>query len=107
MVESKNTKKYIKFTMSGEDINQPNFMVGRKMLPPPPMCFSCGRQIPEHDYDIYRERTHTDKENPRYVLDDMNYPLKCCRRMFIGDAYEARRLGGLYDYSTLNESPHL
>lgn len=91
-----------------EDIKVlPCTMIGRKMLPPPPKCFSCGRTIPESDYEVYRTRTHTDKENPRLVLDEMGYPMGCCRRMFLGDAYECRRLGGLYDYSTLGDSPHL
>lgn len=84
-----------------------HIMVGRKMLPPPPKCFSCGTALPEDDFETYHQRAEVEMENPRKVLDEMGYPLGCCRRMFMGDAYEARRAAGLYDYSTLGSSPHL
>ena len=77
------------------------------MSPPPPKCFTCGTTLPEEDYETYHQRAEVNKENPRKVLDEMKYPLACCRRMFMGDAYECRRITGLYDYSTINSAPHL
>jgi DNA-directed RNA polymerase subunit N (RpoN/RPB10) len=72
----------------------------------PPVCWSCGRTLPEEDYDRYHDRC--DKgEISQIVLDEMGYPLPCCRRFFLGDDKEYRRILSLYDMSTINNAPHL
>lgn len=82
-------------------------MIGRSFLRPPPVCFSCGTDIKEEHYETYHQRVEIGKENGRKVVDELGFPLMCCRRMIMGDAYETRRIAGLYDYSTINSAPHL
>lgn len=71
---------------------------------PAPLCFSCGRSIPHRDYAIF----HALKEeysSEQKLMDDMEYLSECCRRMFVGDAIECRRILALYDMETLNLAP--
>lgn len=77
-----------------------------KRSPPPPMCWSCGRAIPEDEYDKFHEKCVSNPSHQK-VLDDMGYPLLCCRRMFLGDDPEYRRIMALYDMATINDTPHL
>lgn len=77
-----------------------------KPIPPAPQCFSCGRNLPEKDYNEFHERV--DGGEPHHiVLDKMGYPIECCRRMFLGDPVEHRIIMGLYDLSTVNETPRI
>jgi len=77
-----------------------------KRISPPPVCFSCGRKLPEKDFNIFHQRVEG-VEGQQLVLDEMGYPLACCRRMFLGDDDEYRRIMALYDMTTINDAPHL
>jgi len=85
---------------------------------PCPQCWTCGRKIPEKDYEYFHENGGNeldfDDEDKTVLigklLDDMGYPCKGCRRMFIGDPYEFRRITGLYkkeDIDNIYDSPQL
>jgi len=81
-------------------------MAAVKRISPPPCCWSCGQNLPEKDFDAFHEQCDSDK-GQQLVLDEMKYPLACCRRMFLGDNPEYRRIMALYDMGTINEAPHL
>jgi DNA-directed RNA polymerase subunit N (RpoN/RPB10) len=91
-------------------------------IPPPPLCFSCGNELPESDYDLFhklmREHVYNGVEEnaaEKIILDGVvleqkgvsfsNEPRKlskiyqrtCCRLMFQGDAYEYRKYMGMYE----------
>ena len=64
---------------------------------PPPQCFSCGRNIPESEYDKFHEEMKRKPNKGHWlILDKMGYPLDCCRRMFLGDPKEHREIMKLY-----------
>jgi len=83
-------------------------------IPPPPLCFSCGNNLPEADFDLYHElvselskkKKLSEDAASKIVLDgrlSKPYIRPCCRTMFVGDAIEYRRAQALYDFSDINE----
>ena len=55
--------------------------VGEKMLIPV-RCWSCGKVI-AHKYQEFREAVDEGKDAGQ-TLDELGFPLYCCRRMFVG-----------------------
>jgi DNA-directed RNA polymerase subunit N (RpoN/RPB10) len=88
-------------------------------IPPPPLCFSCGNELPESDYKLFhklmREYVYSGVEEnaaEKIILDGVEleqfsfseprrlskvYQRTCCRLMFQGDAYEYRKYMGMYE----------
>ena len=75
-------------------------------IKPAPLCFSCGNELPEKDYDLYHKLlqhkigTGINEDAARKVILDNElsnvYQRTCCRIMFIGDPIEYRRGIALY-----------
>lgn len=95
-----------------------------KTISPPPVCFSCGNELLEADFDLFHslteEYTTNGIVNPedgkiilltrevawKYILDcklSKIYGKRCCRLMFMGDAYEYRKDMALYNLDKLND----
>lgn len=104
-------------------------------IPPPPLCFSCGNELPENDFDLFHELVgkyvyEGIEENAaeKMVLDgfipdvfekclhnDLRrgvpqklskiYHKQCCRIMFQGDALEYRKGMALYEGVPLSNVP--
>lgn len=66
------------------------------MHKPPRKCFSCGRDIPEKDYDKFHSMKKEGKYTDPCILDKLKYFLPCCRRMLLGDNKEYREIMTLY-----------
>ena len=90
--------------MDEEDIL--SYMMTKDDCSPPPVCFSCGCEIPEDDYNLFHKYVEEyvkkgDKESnaQKKVLDSKlskPYIRDCCRIMFMGDPLEYRKLSELY-----------
>lgn len=64
---------------------------------PPPRCFTCGRGIYESEYDkFHKEMQRNPGKGQWVILDEMGYPLDCCRRMLLSDPKEHREIMKLY-----------
>lgn len=95
-----------------------------KSIPPPPVCFTCGNNLPVSDFDLFHLLTEEyttigalNHENQKliiltrevawkYILDcklSKIYVKRCCRLMFMGDAYEYRKDMALYNLNKLND----
>ncbi|KAH0572330.1 DNA-directed RNA polymerase [Spironucleus salmonicida] len=48
----------------------------------PVRCFTCGKVV-GHLYDTYIRETEQNGRDPKEVLDELNCPRYCCRRMLI------------------------
>lgn len=81
-------------------------------LTPPPLCFSCGNNLPIADYDLFHSLVKEfvnsfipEDAAQKIILDSRlskPYPRRCCRTMFLGDAIEYRNKMKLYDMSKLD-----
>jgi hypothetical protein len=102
-------------------------------IPPPPLCFSCGNDLPEGDFDLFHELVDKyvyegieENAAEKMVLDgfipdvlekwlhsnEMKilklskiYHKQCCRIMFQGDALEYRKGMALYEGAPLSNVP--
>jgi DNA-directed RNA polymerase subunit N (RpoN/RPB10) len=83
-------------------------------ISPPPLCFSCGNNLPESDFDNYHilvaaiSKVQKCSEDcaSKIVLDSRlskPYIRPCCRTMFVGDALEYRQAQAFYDFSKIND----
>jgi len=76
-------------------------------IKPAPLCFSCGNDLPEKDYDLYHKllqnkmKDGTEEDAARKIILDNElskvYQRICCRIMFIGDPIEYRKGMALYN----------
>ena len=90
-------------------------MLYEPTIPPTPLCFSCGNNLPALDFDLYHYTVKTlltegqpEDAAIKITLDSKlskPYPRICCRSMFLGDPYEYRKKMAMYDLSTLNQAP--
>jgi DNA-directed RNA polymerase subunit N (RpoN/RPB10) len=81
-------------------------------IPAPGLCFSCGGELPETDFDNFHSLLHEyiskgmlKDASEKIILDgklSKPYARRCCRSMFLGDAIEYRRKMALYPTSDLN-----
>jgi hypothetical protein len=91
-------------------LNEP-FTVKRKQIlfkknGIPPLCFTCGNELPEKDFEDFHnfcevlvEKGNNQIEAEKLVLDgylSKIYPRVCCRLMFQGDPIEFRKNQAFY-----------
>ena len=49
----------------------------------PIRCFSCGKPV-AHLWEEFKERTETNGENTKTVMDELGLKRYCCRALFLG-----------------------
>lgn len=78
-------------------------------LKPAPLCFSCGKKLPEELYEEYHNNIESGMKHSGIMkwFDTKGLIRPCCRRMVLGDSKELRDILLLYDESTLNDCPKL
>lgn len=82
----------------------------------PPVCFSCGRELPKKDFKKFHKNVKKlqsegkdENEAQKITLDNIGNPLSqiyysvCCRVMFLGDPYEHRQFKKLYNYDAKSQ----
>ncbi len=62
----------------------------------PKECFSCGTPINQEKVAKFHYKTIHKERTPSIVLDKFNILKPCCRRMFLGDPFETRKLQEQY-----------
>ena len=50
----------------------------------PIRCFSCGKPV-AHLWEEFKERTETNGENTKTVMDELGLKRYCCRALFLGN----------------------